>query len=301
MLQILFNWLLANYIYIAAVLGAWHLLKIAYTKSNDPKLNSLADGWKVWRRQKFIFVAELAFMVVVVGGVINWIVPAIATRINSSPIAIGGAQVLANTIAAVQGLTNPNLGVAAAGNNGLVGAMQPVAVPASNGGVQDLTSVLSGAASSVLGGVDALVASPQQPAVVAAPVVTQPVVVQPAVTTGNFAAVAAPVVPVAPVVVQGPQRAPAGWLPPEQQGPRIEAQPTAAPANPWNNLSQELFGAKKEGGGPTVHIVVRGDTMGKIAKAYGVPVNQLCKLNYETVHRNCNLLRSGMELMIPVN
>lgn len=297
--------------------------------------------WLVWGNRVAIFGATIFVLVVVIAALANWAIPKVYRGILTSPITQTNDQMAADAIKVVGNLfSSDGTTVVSAGANPLTELVAQPAAPAAGPVVADLTSVLSSISSDVSAAVAPAMPAPTPASAsgdfkVVAPA-AQNIPVQPAVETapvarpqqgpanltgawdnvvkagtqsvwGNAQPIApvvapAPVVaiPVAPAFV-GPQAAPSGWVQEGQQGPPV------VPAQTWDrvgeDLSQQLFGAEKKdgGGGPTVHIVTSGDTMFKLAQRYGVTLSALCDLNLAVVRGNCSRLRSGMELMIPVN
>jgi hypothetical protein len=258
--------------------------------------------WKELAREYITFAGVMVLMVFGMFAMMNLMVPAIIANMRTNVVTQGTSQVLDNTLSATGAIVNS----AMSGGSGAVPQIElaDINVDAGTQGnlVDNIMDVLESGKSTATGAVERL---------------TQP---QAPVQSNAQAPVnAAPAVP-----VTNPQPKPAGWEAPasgptqdlwrpdpkpvQQAAPVVQPQPQqqAAPAydlmqpNFWkNNFGNGEEENKPGSGGPTVHTVVSGDSMGKIAKQYGVPVNQLCKLNYEVVKQNCNLLRSGMVLTIP--
>lgn len=72
---------------------------------------------------------------------------------------------------------------------------------------------------------------------------------------------------------------------------------TVVPVNNFEPLVTVVPTAISNGGGPNLsYTVKRGDSLAKIAKQFGVSVNQLCFINNI---RNCNVIYTNMVLVIP--
>lgn len=258
--------------------------------------------WKELLREGATFVGVAIALQFGIFALLNGMVPSIMANVQSSVVTQGASQVAGNTLSAGGAI----LDTLVSGGSGAVPQIElgDINVPAGTQGnlVDDLMGVLESGKSTATNAVERL---------------TQP---QAPVQNNAQAPVnAAPAVP-----VTNPQPKPTGWEAPasgptqdlwrpdpkpvQQAAPVTQPQPQQQAAPAYNLMEKDFwnknFGNGEEenkpgSGGPTVHTVVSGDSMGKIAKQYGVPVNQLCKLNYEVVKQNCNLLRSGMVLTIP--
>lgn len=295
--QILGAWFAANWGFVAALAVIVVAMQRAWAAANDPR-----NTWGTLGHKAAKFVVIFAFLIMVGFGLTNWALPMAVQNMRNSVATAGVSQVLANTLAAGQAI------LASPGGTAPVQAMEiPVVGVEPVDIVGDITSGLSNLQSGVSAAANKLVAPPVENVAPAesnsfvAPAANnnvQPAFVQPAPAGWKAPAVQGPVVPQQmPTAVPGPvinwQAAPA---------------PTAAPApafdltkpNFWKETYPNSAPANKPGsGGPTVYTVQSGDSMGKIAAKFNVPVNQLCKLNYQVVHNNCNVIRSGWVLTIP--
>lgn len=84
--------------------------------------------------------------------------------------------------------------------------------------------------------------------------------------------------------------------------PPINAAPTAAPAVTPDVQTMTVRDAAINNDHDWASYTVRpGDSMGSIARRYGISLGDLCGMNVATTRNNCNLIRPGMTLKLPAS